>query len=65
MYVNGIQIGTGSVANPKTAGTAQTYLYENHPAGLSTMGLCQIYERVISPDEVMQNFMAIRGRYGI
>jgi hypothetical protein len=65
MYVNGVQIGTGSVANPKTSGTAPVYLYEDHPVGLSTMGLCQVYERVISADEVMQNFMAIRGRYGI
>jgi hypothetical protein len=65
MFVNGIQIGTGSVANPKAAGTAPVTLYENHPVGLSTMGLCQVYNRVISPAEVMQNFTAIRGRYGI
>jgi hypothetical protein len=65
MYVNGVQIGTGSVANPKTSGASSVYVYEYYPAGLSTMGLCQVYERVITSEEVMQNFMAIRGRYGI
>lgn len=65
MYVNGVQVGTGSVSNPKTAGTSPVYLYEYYPAGLSSMGLCQVYERVLTADEVMQNFMAVRGRYGI
>lgn len=65
MYVNGIQVGTGSVSNPKTAGNASIILYEYYPTSLSSMGLMQVYNRVLSPAEVMQNFMAIRGRYNI
>jgi hypothetical protein len=65
MYVNGIQVGTDSVSNPKTAGNASMILYEYYPTSLSSMGLVQVYNRVLSSAEVMQNFMAIRGRYSI
>lgn len=65
MYVNGVEVGTGSVSSPKTAGSASVILYEYYPAGLSTMGMCQIYERPLTADEVQQNFMAVRTRFGI
>lgn len=65
MYVNGKQIGTGSVSSPKTSGSSAIYLYEYYPTDLSSMGLIQVYNRVLSDDEVFTNFSAIRGRYGI
>lgn len=65
MYVNGIQVGTGTVSNPKTAGNAAVQLFEYYPTDLASMGLCQIYNRVLTADEVFSNFNAIRGRYGI
>lgn len=64
-YVNGQQVGTGSVANPKTSGSASIILFEYYPNALATIGLVQIYNRVITPSEVEQNFYAIRGRFNI
>ncbi len=64
-YVNGEQVGTGSVSNPKTSGSASIILFEYYPNALATLGLIQVYNRVLSPSEVMQNFSATRGRYGI
>jgi len=65
MYVNGLQVGTAGVSSPKTSGNAGVTLFPYYPQDLATMGLCQIYDRVLSDDEVFQNFSAIRGRYGI
>jgi len=64
-YVNGKQVSTGVLANPKTAGNAPVTLFPYYPQDLASMGLCQIYNRALSAAEVEQNFNAIRGRYGI
>ncbi len=65
MYVNGKSVGTSSVSNPKTSGNATVTLFPYYPQDLATMGLCQVYDRVLSDDEVFTNFAAIRGRFGI
>lgn len=65
MYVNGLSVGTGSVSNPKTAGNASILLFEYYPTDLASMRLLQVYNRVLSGDEVFQNYSAIRGRYNI
>lgn len=65
MYVNGQQVGTGSVANPKTAGNAPITLFPYYPQDLGTMGICQVYNRVLSSDEVSTNFSAIRNLYNL
>jgi hypothetical protein len=64
-YVNGIQVGTGTVAYPKTTGTGAVTLFEYYPTDLATIGPIQIYNRPLLPNEVLQNFNAIRGRYNI
>jgi hypothetical protein len=64
-YVNGKQVSTGVLANPKTAGNAAVTLFPYYPQDLASMGLCQIYNRALSAAEVEQNFNALRGRYGI
>lgn len=65
MYVNGLSVGTGTVSSPKTAGSAAVQLFEYYPTGLASMGLIQIYNRVLSSDEVFTNFAGLRGRFGI
>jgi hypothetical protein len=65
MYVNGLQVGTSGVSNPKSSGTAPVTLFPYYPQDLATMGLCHIYNRTLSSDEVFANFSAIRSRYGI
>lgn len=65
MYVNGKQVGTGSVSNPKTSGSAAITIFPYYPQDLATMGLCQVYDRVLTDSEVFTNYSAIRGRFGI
>lgn len=65
MYVNGVQVGTGSVSNPKTSGNAAVQLFNYYPTSLASMGLCHIYNRVLTSTEVSQNFNAIRKRYNL
>ena len=65
MYVNGVQVGTSSVSNPKTSGNANTWFFEGHNASdVTNMSCCHIYNRALSATEVANNYNAIRGRFG-
>jgi hypothetical protein len=65
MYVNGRQIGVGSVSNPKTSGNAAVTIYEYYTNPLSNLNSLTIYNRVITEAEVIQNYSALRGRYNL
>ena len=65
MYVNGRQIGVGSVSNPKTSGNAAVTIYEYYTNPLSNLNSLTIYNRVITGAEVIQNYSALRGRYNL
>jgi len=67
LYLNGVSIGTGSGTGPWAAsgstitvgyGTIHTY----HKGNISNV---KLYNRGLSATEVLQNFNALRGRYGI
>ena len=64
-YYNGVNVGTNTVAYPKTSGSAALLYFESYPTDLCSLGLCKIYNRVLTDEEVQQNFNALRGRYGI
>lgn len=64
-YSNGVNLGTQTVSNPKTAGTAPLILFESYTASLANLNNLLIYNRVLSDAEVTQNFASIRGLYGI
>jgi len=66
-YVNGQQIGT-----PATGVTFSQYISgaadavaraDNYWRG--DMGVCAVYGRALSADEIQQNFNSLRGRYGL
>lgn len=64
-YSNGVNLGSQTVANPKTAGSAAIILFEYYTASLANLNNLVIYNRVLSDAEVLQNFNSIRGVYGI
>lgn len=65
MYVNGVQVGTGSVSSPKTSGSANMYFFEGHTAAdITNLSCFHIYNRVLNATEVANNYNAIRGRLG-
>lgn len=65
MYVNGYQVGTGSVSNPKTAGTAAISLNDYYTESLNNVNCLSIYNRVLTSSEVLQNYLSIRNRFGL
>ncbi len=65
MYVNGVQVGTGTVSNPKTAGTASIIINESYTNPLNNLNCFTIYSRVLSGTEVLQNYEAIKSRFGL
>ena len=65
MYVNGVQVGTGSVSNPKTAGTAGIIINEGYTNPLNNVNCVQIYNRILSATEVSRNYSALKSRFGL
>lgn len=63
-YVNGSSLGSGTITNPKTAGSSAITLWSGFvpPARLNAL---TIYNRAISASEVTQNFNVLRGRFGL
>lgn len=64
-YVNGTNLGTQTVSNPKTAGTSPIYLTDSFTSGLVNLNNLLVYNAVLTNSQVSQNFEAIRGLYGI
>ena len=65
MYVNGVQ--TGSATGTYVAGAANVMsigniIQENYSGSMSNV---MSYGRALSPSEVLQNYNALRGRYGL
>lgn len=69
LYLNGAQIGTGTVSNSFTDGVTLFGSLENNVnySGYlnGAISNIKIYNRALSADEVLQNFNALRGRYGL
>ena len=64
-YSNGVNLGTQTVANPKTSGTATIIVNESYSNPLNNVNFVKVYNRVLTNAEVLQNFNALRTRYGI
>lgn len=64
-YINGNFNTSATLPNPKTSGAAAIYIFNGAVAGLMTIGPVHMYNRVLTDEEVKENFVAIRGRFGI
>lgn len=64
-YVNGINVNSATVSNPKTAGNAPVIINEYYPNPLNNVNCVMIYNRVLTASEIQQNFNATRGRFGV
>ena len=63
-YVNGVSLGTATVASPKTRGSSAIQLYPYYTAS-AQLGCIHVYNNVLTAAQVQQNFNAIRRNYGI
>ena len=59
-YVNGQLVGTSTVASIKTAGTSTIQLYPGYTQNSSIMRHVHIYNRVLTDQEVLVNYNAIK-----
>jgi hypothetical protein len=64
-YVNGIRVGSNTVSNPKTAGTATIIINEGYTNPLNNINCLTVYNRVLTPNEVFQNYSIKKTRFGI
>jgi hypothetical protein len=69
LYINGVQVNSNATTGLLSTNTSGMYVgaygtgtgyYYN-----GSLSICRVYNRVLSADEIRQNFNAQRGRYGI
>jgi hypothetical protein len=67
-YKNAIQVGTASAPVGSVSGTTSLFIGSNVGTNLFWAGEISnvsLYSRALTPQEIYQNFNALRGRYGI
>jgi hypothetical protein len=64
-YVNGTTVGSNTVSNPKTAGTAAVIINEGYTNPLNNVNFLTVYNRVLTSSEVLQNYNALKSRFGL
>lgn len=64
-YVNGINVTSATVANPKTAGSGTIVINEYYTNPLNNVNCVQVYNRVLTATEILRNFNAIKSRFGL
>lgn len=57
-YVNGTQVATSTVSNPKTSGNAVVRFFDYYTSGLMEIQMCRIYNRPLSGQEILTNYNA-------
>jgi hypothetical protein len=68
LYLNGVEVGSSSSGGPVTLNSSQSLnigrrIHEQYYNG--NIAQVSIYSRALTAAEVLQNFNALRGRYGI
>lgn len=63
-YVNGVEVKSVSpVSNPKQTGNSNIILFSSYTADLANIKNLMIYDRVLSAEEIKQNYNALKGRF--
>ena len=68
VYINGVEVGRraqGGTASEVSSLRIGTYRDNNNRWWVGNISNISIYQRSLAPNEVLQNFNALRGRYGI
>jgi hypothetical protein len=60
VYVDGMPMGSMTVANPKTSGTAQIKIFPGYTGSTAFIKHLHIYNRVLSDAEVLGNYRTVR-----
>ena len=69
LYINGVQVNSDTYSGTIATNTGGQWIgVYGGAAGYyynGSLSICRVYNRVLTASEVLQNFNAIRGRYGI
>lgn len=68
VFVNGVQESTQSMTNQPTSITTVAYIGDYNAGGYpssSNISIVKLYNRPLSNSEILRNFQATRGRFGI
>jgi hypothetical protein len=66
-YVNGVQIGTGTYSSTPASGSGSLYILGDFGSEVTSCycSIVRLHNRALSATEILQNFNANRGRFGI
>ena len=64
-FVNGNLVASSTVSFPKQTGSSNINLFPGYPTDIANLNYLIIYNRAVSLEEVKQNTIALRGRFGI
>jgi hypothetical protein len=68
LYINGVQVSSDTQTGTISTNASGMYIGSYNSGGYyynGALSICRVYNRVLSAAEVLQNFNASRGRYGI
>ena len=68
LYINGVSVASGTQTGTLSTNSSGMYIGSYNSGGYfynGALSICRVYNRVLSAAEVLQNFNAARGRYGI
>jgi hypothetical protein len=68
LYINGVQVNSDAQTGTISTNASGMYIGSYNSGGYyynGALSICRVYNRVLSAAEVLQNFNAARGRYGI
>lgn len=68
LYINGVQVSSDTQTGTISTNASGMYIGSYNSGGYyynGALSICRVYNRVLSAAEVLQNFNAVRGRYGI
>lgn len=61
-WVNGVFVNSNSVASPKTSGNSVVRFFDYYTSGLMEIQVCKIYNRVLTNQEIYQNYNSLASR---
>ena len=66
-YVNGAFLGTGTYASTPASGTGTLYILGDSGSEITSCycSVARVYNRVLSSDEILQNYNTTRRRFGV
>lgn len=64
-YLNGVAVGTNSIALAQYASNGGEFIALGDNYWYGDIGMCAVYGQALTSDQIVQNYNALKGRYGL